>query len=261
MPPAVVCVVSWLVPGAGHLMLGRRQKGLVFLIALPLMFAIGLALEGRLFPFVFSEPLVGLAAVANLGMGVPYFLARAIGLGPGVVTAASQDGPVHLSEGCGGQGGGLEGLEGLGDPDAQLFLDDALAKPGLIAGPRLSKREEMDVEFGFRIAKEVSRLDIGQTVVVKGGTVLAVEAFEGTNAAITRGGELGRKDAVMIKVSKPKQDFRFDVPVVGPLTIEAAHRAKIRVIAVEADKTLLLEPERTRALVAEKNISLFGLNS
>ena len=76
--------------------------------------------------------------------------------------------------------------------------------------------------YGFRIAKETSRLDIGQTVVVKGGTVLAVEAFEGTNAAMQRGGELGRKDAVMVKVSKPNQDFRFDVPVIGPLTLEAA---------------------------------------
>ena len=91
MPPAAVCVVSWLVPGAGHLMLGRRQKGLVFLIALPLMFAIGLAIEGRLFPFMFSEPLVGLAAIANLGMGVPYFLATAMDLGQGVVTAASYE--------------------------------------------------------------------------------------------------------------------------------------------------------------------------
>lgn len=91
MPPAAVCVVSWLVPGAGHLMLGRRQKGLVFLIALPVMFAIGLALEGRLFPFAFDEPLVGLAAIANVGMGVPYFIAKALGLGQGVVTAASYE--------------------------------------------------------------------------------------------------------------------------------------------------------------------------
>lgn len=91
MPPAAVCVVSWLVPGAGHLMLGRRQKGLVFLIALPLMFAIGLALDGRLFPFIFEEPLVGLAAVANLGMGVPYFIAKGLDLGQGVVTAASYE--------------------------------------------------------------------------------------------------------------------------------------------------------------------------
>jgi hypothetical protein len=91
VPPAAVCVVSWLVPGAGHLMLGRRQKGLIFLIALPLMFAIGLAIDGRLFPFMFTEPLVGLAAVANLGMGVPYLIARALDLGPGVVTAASYE--------------------------------------------------------------------------------------------------------------------------------------------------------------------------
>ena len=91
MPPAVVCVVSWLIPGAGHLLLGRRQKGVIFLIALPVMFAIGLALKGRLFPFVFSEPLVGLAAMANLGMGVTYFIASGLGLGAGVVTAASYE--------------------------------------------------------------------------------------------------------------------------------------------------------------------------
>ena len=91
MPPAVVCVASWLVPGAGHLLQGRRQKGLVFLVALPLMFAIGLALNGRLFPFIFSEPLVGLAASANLGMGVPYFIAKGLELGEGVVTAASYE--------------------------------------------------------------------------------------------------------------------------------------------------------------------------
>ena len=91
MPPAAVCVVSWLVPGAGHLMQGRRQKGLVFLIALPVMFAIGLALKGALPAFDFSDPLVGLAALANLGMGIPYFIAKAIGLGTGVVTAATYE--------------------------------------------------------------------------------------------------------------------------------------------------------------------------
>ena len=91
MPPAAVVVVSWLVPGAGHLMQARRQKGIVFLVALPVMFAIGLALKGRLFPFMFSDPLVGLAALAQLGMGVPYFIAKLIGLGPGIVTAASYE--------------------------------------------------------------------------------------------------------------------------------------------------------------------------
>ncbi len=91
MPPAAVVLVSWLVPGAGHLVQGRRQKGVIFLIAIPLMFAIGLVINGRLFPFIFSEPLVGLAAIANLGMGIPYFIARVLGLGQGVVTAASYE--------------------------------------------------------------------------------------------------------------------------------------------------------------------------
>ena len=141
---------------------------------------------------------------------------------------------------------------------ATSFMDEYLAPAGLIAGPKLSRREESDVAFGFRIAKETSALDIGQTVVVKGGTVLAVEAFEGTNAAMQRGGELGRKDAVMVKVSKPNQDLRFDVPVIGPLTIETARTAKIRVLGVEAGRTLLLERERLLALANEHRISIFG---
>ncbi|MGE0866230.1 MAG: DUF6677 family protein [Vicinamibacterales bacterium] len=91
MPPPVVCLLSWLVPGAGHLMQGRRQKGVIFLVALPAMFAIGLALSGRLFPFVIADPLVGLAALANAGMGLPYVIASALGLGQGVVTDASYE--------------------------------------------------------------------------------------------------------------------------------------------------------------------------
>jgi ABC-type microcin C transport system permease subunit YejE len=91
VPPPVLCLLSWLVPGAGHLLLGRRQKGVIFLLALPAMFAIGLALSGRLFPFVLSEPLVGLAALANVGMGLPYFIASVLDLGQGVVTAASYE--------------------------------------------------------------------------------------------------------------------------------------------------------------------------
>lgn len=91
MPPVAVCVLSWLVPGAGHLIQGRRQKGLIFLVALPAMFLIGLWLEGRLFPFQLAEPLVGLAAFATAGMGVPYLAAAAMNLGKGVVTAASYE--------------------------------------------------------------------------------------------------------------------------------------------------------------------------
>jgi DUF1009 family protein len=144
---------------------------------------------------------------------------------------------------------------------ATSFMDEHLAPAGLIAGPKLSRREESDIAFGFRIAKETSRLDIGQTVVVKAGTILAIEAFEGTNAAMKRGGELGRKDAVMVKVSKPNQDLRFDVPVIGPLTLEAARDAKIRVLGVEANRTLLLERERLVALANEHRVSIFGSES
>ena len=144
---------------------------------------------------------------------------------------------------------------------ATSFMDEYLAPPGLLAGPKLSRREEADVVFGSRIAKETSALDIGQTVVVKAGTVLAVEAFEGTNATMQRGGELGRRDAVMVKVSKPNQDLRFDVPVIGPLTIETARAAKIRVLGVEAGRTLLLERDRLIALANEHRISIFGVTT
>jgi hypothetical protein len=81
----VICAAAWFVPGAGHLWLGRWQKGLVFLITLTLMFAFGLWLEGRLFPFQWTEPLVALAAVADLGIGLPYFVAKILGFGPGQV--------------------------------------------------------------------------------------------------------------------------------------------------------------------------------
>jgi DUF1009 family protein len=141
---------------------------------------------------------------------------------------------------------------------ATIYMNDHLAAEGLIAGPKLSRREEEDVRYGFKLAKETSRLDIGQTIIVKAGTVLAVEAFEGTDAAMKRGGALGRKDAVMVKVAKPNHDFRFDVPVIGPRTLDAAHEARIRVIAVEAAKTLLLEREKVVALATEHRVSIFG---
>ncbi|PYK85425.1 MAG: DUF1009 domain-containing protein, partial [Verrucomicrobia bacterium] len=96
-------------------------------------------------------------------------------------------------------------------------------------------------------------------VIVKSGTVLAVEAFEGTNDAIKRGGALARKGALMIKVAKPNQDMRFDVPVIGVETIRVATEAKLRVIAVEAEKTLLLERDAIVDLAEGSNISIVAL--
>jgi len=87
----LLCLGAWLVPGAGHLWLGRRQKGVIFLLALPLMFLTGLWLDGRIFPFEFSEPLVALAAAANVGIGLPWVLARMLDAGGGLVTAASYE--------------------------------------------------------------------------------------------------------------------------------------------------------------------------
>jgi UDP-2,3-diacylglucosamine hydrolase len=141
---------------------------------------------------------------------------------------------------------------------ATTFLEDSLATAGLIAGPNLSRQEEGDVDLGWRIAKEIARLDIGQTVLVRNGTIVAVEALEGTNAAIRRGGELAASGAVMVKVAKPNQDMRFDVPVIGLETIRIAAEARLRVIAVEAGKTLLLERDAIVDLANHSKISIVG---
>jgi UDP-2,3-diacylglucosamine hydrolase len=143
---------------------------------------------------------------------------------------------------------------------ATTYLEEALAPLGLIAGPKPNKRVIHDIEFGFQIAKETSRLDIGQTVIVRNGTVLAIEAFEGTNEAVRRGGGLCKGGAVMVKVSKPKQDFRFDVPVIGCETIEVAITSGVNVIAIEARKTLLLDPEAVKSLANQNQVTIYGLS-
>jgi DUF1009 family protein len=149
----------------------------------------------------------------------------------------------------------------LAQADVQLlpattFLEDSLAPSGLIAGPKLSRQEESDIDLGWKIAKEIARLDIGQTIVVKNGSVVAVEALEGTNDAIRRGGGLAREGAIIVKVAKPNQDMRFDVPVIGVETIRIAAEARVRVIAVEAEKTLLLERDAIVDLARRTKISI-----
>ncbi len=141
---------------------------------------------------------------------------------------------------------------------ATTFLENSLAASGPISGPKLSRNEEEDVDLGWKIAKEIARLDVGQTVLVRTGTVVAVEALEGTNDAIRRGGELAGSGAVMVKVAKPSQDMRFDVPVIGLETIRIAAEARLRVIAVEAGKTLLLERDAIVDLANRSKISIVG---
>jgi hypothetical protein len=141
---------------------------------------------------------------------------------------------------------------------ATTFLEDSLASQGLIAGPKLSPRQEREVDLGWNVAKEIARLDIGQTIIIKNGTIVAVEALEGTNETIKRGGTLAREGAVMVKVSKPNQDMRFDVPVIGVETIRIAAESGVRVIAVEAEKTLLLERDAIADFANRANISIIA---
>ena len=114
------------------------------------------------------------------------------------------------------------------------------------------------VEFGFRIAKEVSRLEIGQTVLVKEGTVLAVEAFEGTDPCLARGGALAGPGggAIAVKVAKEKHDLRFDIPCLGPQTLETCAAARITALAFEAGKSLLLEQETCAQLARKHKIAV-----
>ncbi len=154
-------------------------------------------------------------------------------------------------------------LEKAGVPllAATTFLENQLATEGLIAGPKPKDRLLEDIAYGLGIAKEVSRLDIGQTVVVKKGTVLAVEGFDGTDSTIRRGGELGNGEAVVVKVSKPRQDMRFDVPIVGPRTLETAAAAGVAAIAMEAGRTLFLDKDQVESLATQHNITLWGIPS
>ncbi len=142
---------------------------------------------------------------------------------------------------------------------ALTFLEDEVVGEGLLFGPEPSERDWEDIHFGRRIVKATSALDIGQSIVVRRGTVLAVEAFEGTDECIRRGGQLGKgADITLVKVSKPNQDMRFDVPVVGPKTIETCREAGVRTIAVEAGRTLFLGKEEIATKCREEKITVVG---
>jgi hypothetical protein len=122
-----------------------------------------------------------------------------------------------------------------------------------------SKDERLDIKFGWDLAKEMGRLDIGQTVVVKGRAVLAVEAIEGTDEAIRRGGLLCGRGAVVVKVCKPQQDLRFDLPAIGDLTIRTMENVKASCLAVEAGKTIIIEREAVLREAERAGIAIVAL--
>lgn len=142
-----------------------------------------------------------------------------------------------------------------------VFMADSLAREGVLGQVRPRRSQAADIEFGLRIARETSRLDIGQTVVVKRGTVLAVEAFEGTDRAIRRGAELGRGGVTVVKVAKPGHDMRFDIPCVGLGTVASLRAAKAKVLAVQAQRTLLLDEQAVIHACDEAGIALVGVAS
>jgi len=131
-----------------------------------------------------------------------------------------------------------------------------MPQPGILTRRQPTAAEEADMEFGFKMAKEIGGLDIGQTVVVKNRAVLAVEAIEGTDACIRRGGELGRGGVVVAKVAKPQQDLRFDVPSVGPDTLQMMIASGAGALVIEAGKTLLVDRAKVLALADENNITI-----
>ena len=146
--------------------------------------------------------------------------------------------------------------------DAVPYLTPLMPANGFQIGPKLSEEQRADVDLGFKIAKEVSRLEIGQIVVVKEGTVLAVEGFEGTDKCLARGGELAGKKggAVAVKVAKINHDMRFDIPCIGAQTLETCAAAGISVLALEAGKTLLLERDVCERFAAKNKISVVTIN-
>ena len=148
--------------------------------------------------------------------------------------------------------------DGVDLVDATPWLAPLMPSKGFHMGPKLSAEQKTDVEFGFKIAKETSRLEIGQLVVVKNGAVLAVEGFEGTDKCLARGGELAGKDggAVAVKVAREKHDMRFDIPCMGLQTLQVCSAAGISVLAIESGKALLLEREACERLAAKDKISV-----
>ncbi|HSH95586.1 MAG TPA: UDP-2,3-diacylglucosamine diphosphatase LpxI [Roseimicrobium sp.] len=142
--------------------------------------------------------------------------------------------------------------------EATPWLRPAMPGKGYHCGPKLSDEQKDDIAYAFKLAKDVSRLEIGQIVVVRNGTVLAVEGFEGTDKCLARGGELAGKDggAVAVKVAKEGHDLRFDIPCIGPKTLETCAASGVAVLALESGRTLLLEQEKCEQLAVKHRIAI-----
>ena len=151
--------------------------------------------------------------------------------------------------------------DGISIVESTRYLQKLLFPEGILTKKAPSRKQREDIEFGWTMAKAIGELDIGQCVVVRDKTVLAVESIEGTDAAILRGGSLGKEKVVVVKVHKPGQDFRFDLPATGLKTIESIKKVNGAVLAVEAGKSLLFDSEKMLRLADESGIVVVGVRA
>ena len=149
--------------------------------------------------------------------------------------------------------------DGIRVMSSTRYLENLLFPKGVLVGGRLRPEELEDITFGWRIARAIGELDIGQCVVVRNRAVLAVEAIEGTDAAIRRGGTLAREKAVVVKVKKPGQDLRFDLPAIGAATIDSMAAVKARLLAVETGQALLFDRDAVIAAAERAGIAIVGI--
>jgi len=150
--------------------------------------------------------------------------------------------------------------EGITMEDSVQFCQDDLVQVGLLAGRSPNERQAKDIAFGWKIAKAMGGLDIGQSVCVRDLEVIAVEAIEGTDQTIRRAGQICKVGGfTVVKVAKPNQDMRFDVPTIGPETLKVMHQARGTVLAVEAGKTVLVNREQVRKLAKKYGIVVMGV--
>jgi DUF1009 family protein len=145
--------------------------------------------------------------------------------------------------------------------DSTYFIRDSLASEGILTKRKPNEIELGNIEYGLRIANEIARLDLGQTIVVRAKACVAVEAMEGTDATIRRAGELAKGKLTVVKVAKPNQDMRFDVPVVGAPTIETMIRAGATCLCLTAGKLLIFEREKMLRLANDHKISVVAVSA
>jgi UDP-2,3-diacylglucosamine hydrolase len=143
--------------------------------------------------------------------------------------------------------------------NSTTFIEGLLVKKGALTRRKPAFPEWEDAYFGLELAKAVAYLDIGQTVAVKNKAIVAVEALEGTDNLIRRAGRLAKRGLTIVKVSKPKQDLRFDIPVIGLNTVKCALRSGVTCLAVEADKTIFIDREKSIALADRKGLSIVAV--